>query len=77
MAEAGHVAWNMGSYDFLLVGARTSTSIHPSLQRQAILNMEYGLFEVVPGHIYQVRGFDLAEHLASSAPTPAGSCSTR
>ncbi len=35
-------------------------SIHPSLQRQAILNMEYGLFEVVPGHIYQVRGFDLA-----------------
>ena len=59
MAEAGHVAWNMGSYDFLLDG-EDFDSIHPSLQRQAVLNMEYGLFEVVPGHIYQVRGFDLA-----------------
>jgi len=35
-------------------------SIHPSLQRQAILNMGYGLFEVLPGKIYQVRGYDLA-----------------
>ncbi|MBI1350002.1 MAG: MBL fold metallo-hydrolase [Actinomycetales bacterium] len=59
MAAAGHVAWNMGAYDFLLSG-EDFDSIHPSLQRQAILNMEYGLFEVVPGHIYQVRGFDLA-----------------
>ncbi len=59
MAEAGHVAWDMGQYDFLLSG-QDFDSIHPSLQRQAILNMEYGLFEVVPGHIYQVRGFDLA-----------------
>lgn len=59
MAEAGHVAWNMGAYDFLLSGEEFD-SIHPSLQRQAILNMEYGLYEVVPGHIYQVRGFDLA-----------------
>lgn len=59
MAEAGHVAWNIGSYDFLLEGEDLA-SIHPSLQRQAILNMEYGLFEVVPDRIYQVRGFDLA-----------------
>ncbi len=59
MAEAGHVAWNIGAYDFLLDGEEFD-SIHPSLQRQATLNMEYGLFEVVPGHIYQVRGFDLA-----------------
>lgn len=59
MAAAGHVAWNMGAYDFLLEGQEFD-SIHPSLQRQALLNMEYGLFEVVPGHIYQVRGFDLA-----------------
>ena len=35
-------------------------SIHPSLQQQAIINMAYGLYEVVPGKIYQVRGFDLA-----------------
>ncbi|MEI8371420.1 MAG: alkyl sulfatase dimerization domain-containing protein [Planctomycetota bacterium] len=59
MADAGNVAWDMGSYEFLLQG-KDFDSIHPSLQRQAILNMAYGLFEVVPGKIYQVRGFDLA-----------------
>jgi alkyl sulfatase BDS1-like metallo-beta-lactamase superfamily hydrolase len=58
MAEAGHVAWDMGKYDFLLEG-KDYDSIHPSLQRQAVLNMNYGLYEVIPG-IYQVRGFDLA-----------------
>ena len=58
MAEAGHVAWDMGKYEFLLEG-KDFDSIHPSLQRQAILNMNYGLYEVVPG-IYQVRGYDLA-----------------
>ncbi|RLD87051.1 MAG: alkyl/aryl-sulfatase [Bacteroidetes bacterium] len=58
MAEAGHVAWSMGKYDYLLEG-KDFYSIHPSLQRQAILNMNYGLYEVIPG-IYQVRGFDLA-----------------
>ena len=59
MADAGHVAWDMGSYGWLLTG-KDFPSIHPSLQRQAILNMAYGLYEVVPGRIYQVRGYDLA-----------------
>ena len=59
MAEAGHVAWNMANYDFLLEGQEFD-SIHPSLQRLATLNMGYGLFEVLPDRIYQVRGFDLA-----------------
>ena len=59
MAEAGHVAWDIGSYDWLLQG-EDFASIHPSLQRQAILNMGYGLFEVLPDKIYQVRGYDLA-----------------
>jgi alkyl sulfatase BDS1-like metallo-beta-lactamase superfamily hydrolase len=58
-AEAGHVAWDMASYEWLLQDKQFD-SIHPSLQRQAILNMAYGLYEVVPGKIYQVRGFDLA-----------------
>ena len=58
MADAGHVAWDMGSYEWLLQGENFD-SIHPSLQRQAILNMNYGLYEVIPG-IYQVRGYDLA-----------------
>ncbi len=59
MADAGHVAWDMGSYGWLLTGKDFET-IHPSLQRQAVLNMAYGLYEVVPGRIYQVRGYDLA-----------------
>jgi alkyl sulfatase BDS1-like metallo-beta-lactamase superfamily hydrolase len=59
MADAGHVAWDMASYGWLLTQQDFPT-IHPSLQRQAVLNMAYGLYEVVPGRIYQVRGFDLA-----------------
>jgi alkyl sulfatase BDS1-like metallo-beta-lactamase superfamily hydrolase len=49
----------MGSYGWLLSGKDFET-IHPSLQRQAVLNMAYGLYEVLPGKIYQVRGYDLA-----------------
>ncbi len=59
MADAGHVAWDMGSYQWLLQD-NDFQSIHPSLQRQAVLNMAYGLYEVLPDKIYQVRGFDLA-----------------
>ncbi len=59
MAEAGHVAWDMGSYEFLLTDKEYDT-IHPSLQRQAVLNMAYGLYEVIPDKVYQVRGYDLA-----------------
>ena len=59
MADAGNVAWDMASYGWLLTG-KDFESIHPSLQRQAVLNMAYGLYEVVPGRIYQVRGYDLA-----------------
>ena len=58
MADAGHIAWDMESYQFLLQD-KNFPSIHPSLQRQAILNMGYGLYEVLPDRIYQVRGFDL------------------
>jgi alkyl sulfatase BDS1-like metallo-beta-lactamase superfamily hydrolase len=59
MADAGNVAWDMGSYGWLLTG-KDFESINPSLQRVAVLNMAYGLYEVLPGRIYQVRGFDLA-----------------
>ena len=58
MADAGNIAWDMESYQFLLQN-KDFPSIHPSLQRQAILNMGYGLYEVLPDKIYQVRGFDL------------------
>ena len=58
MADAGHVAWDMEKFDFLLEQDEFE-SVHPSLVRQSKLNMNYGLYEVIPG-IYQVRGFDLA-----------------
>ncbi len=59
LGAAGNVVWDIGRYDFLL-GQDEFNSIHPSLQRQATLNMNFGLYEVVPGFLYQVRGFDLA-----------------
>ncbi len=58
MANAGNVAWDMERYKFFLKG-KDLDSIHPSLQRQGTLNMNFGLYEVMPG-VYQVRGFDLA-----------------
>ena len=58
MADAGHVAWDMEKFDFILE-QDDYDSIHPSLLRQSKLNMNYGLYEVIPG-IYQVRGFALA-----------------
>jgi alkyl sulfatase BDS1-like metallo-beta-lactamase superfamily hydrolase len=58
-ADAGHVAWDLERYQFLLRQERFE-SIHPSLNRISVLNMNYGLYEVIPG-IYQVRGFDLAD----------------
>ncbi|MBK6805543.1 MAG: MBL fold metallo-hydrolase [Betaproteobacteria bacterium] len=58
-ADAGHVAWDMERYQFLLKPERFDT-IHPSLDRISKLNMNYGLYEVIPG-IYQVRGFDLSD----------------
>ncbi|MFT6296120.1 MAG: alkyl sulfatase BDS1-like metallo-beta-lactamase superfamily hydrolase, partial [Glaciecola sp.] len=59
IGAAGNIVWDMSRYDFLLTGDDID-SIHPSLQRQATLNMNFGLYEVVPDFLYQVRGFDLA-----------------
>lgn len=58
MGEKGNVVWDMERYKFFLDG-KYFDSIHPSLKRQSILNMNFGLYEVTPG-FYQVRGFDLA-----------------
>jgi len=57
-AEAGHNAWDMERYQFILDG-NDYDSIHPSQLRQAKLNMNFGLYKVMDG-VYQVRGFDLA-----------------
>jgi alkyl sulfatase BDS1-like metallo-beta-lactamase superfamily hydrolase len=55
MAEKGHVAWDMGKYEFLLEDGKDYDSIHPSLQRQATLNMNYGLYEVIPAGSCSIR----------------------
>jgi alkyl sulfatase BDS1-like metallo-beta-lactamase superfamily hydrolase len=58
MADAGNVAWDLERYQWILEG-EDFPSLHPSLERQSKLTMNYGLYEVIPG-FYQVRGFDLA-----------------
>jgi alkyl sulfatase BDS1-like metallo-beta-lactamase superfamily hydrolase len=54
----GRVVWSLEPYGFLSEEEAPPT-VDPSLWRQSRLNMNHGLFEVVPG-VYQVRGFDIA-----------------
>ncbi len=56
--EDGSVSYDLNSWEFLNLEAPATAN--PSLWRQSQLNAIHGLFEVVPGAIYQVRGFDLA-----------------
>ena len=58
MSDSGTVVWDMERYEFL-ADADKIDSVHPSMLRMSQLNMNFGLYEVIPG-IYQVRGFDLA-----------------
>ncbi len=54
----GRVVWSLEPYGFMSEADAPAT-VNPSLWRQARLNMQHGLFEVVPG-VYQVRGLDIA-----------------
>src|SRR6266851_971720 len=54
----GRVVWSLEPYGFL-ADAEAPATVDPSLWRQSRLNMNHGLFEVVPG-VYQVRGLDIA-----------------
>jgi alkyl sulfatase BDS1-like metallo-beta-lactamase superfamily hydrolase len=54
----GRVVWSLEPYGFLSEEQAPAT-VNPSLWRQSRLNMQHGLFEVVPG-VYQVRGLDIA-----------------
>ena len=54
----GRVVWSLEPYGFLS-DEKAPATVNPSLWRQSRLNMQHGLFEVVPG-VYQVRGFDIA-----------------
>jgi alkyl sulfatase BDS1-like metallo-beta-lactamase superfamily hydrolase len=57
-SEQGRVVWSLEPYGFLS-GEEAPPTVDPSLWRQSRLNMNHGLFEVVPG-VYQVRGLDIA-----------------
>lgn len=57
-APDGTVIYDIAQFDFLQGDAPATAN--PSLWRQSRLNAVHGLFEVVEGGIYQVRGFDLA-----------------
>src|SRR4051794_19234777 len=54
----GRTVWSLEPYGFL-AAEQAPTTVNPSLWRQSRLNMQHGLFEVVPG-VYQVRGLDIA-----------------
>jgi alkyl sulfatase BDS1-like metallo-beta-lactamase superfamily hydrolase len=52
------IVWSLRDYAFL-AKVEAPPTVHPSLWRQARLNMHHGLFKVTD-RIYQVRGFDLS-----------------
>jgi linear primary-alkylsulfatase len=54
----GRVVWSLEPYGFLSE-ANAPPTVDPSLWRQSRLNMNHGIFEVVPG-VYQIRGLDIA-----------------
>lgn len=55
----GRVLWDWAPFAFLNAEAAPPT-VHPRLWRQARRNANHGLFEVVPGAIWQVRGYDIS-----------------
>lgn len=56
---AGRTIWDWRPYAFLAQETAPPT-VHPRLWRQARRNAVHGLFEVVPGAIWQVRGYDIS-----------------
>ena len=56
-----YINWNIDKAGLVdSVNKKAPPEINPSLYRNAQLNMQYGLFEVLKDKIYQVRGYDLA-----------------
>lgn len=57
----GTVVWDLEEYKTYISDDKPAPdTVNPSLWRNAQLCMQYGLFEVVPDRIYQVRGYDLS-----------------
>ena len=59
LSKDGKTVWDRRPYAFLDAKEAPDT-VNPSLWRQARLNAVHGLFEVVPGKIWQVRGYDIS-----------------
>ncbi|ORW08107.1 hypothetical protein AWC16_20470 [Mycolicibacter longobardus] len=59
--DNGDVIWDMEEYKTYIADDKDAPdTVNPSLWRNAQLCMHYGLFEVVPDKVYQVRGYDLS-----------------
>lgn len=56
--DTGRTILDTSDWDFL-DDERAPATVNPSLWRQARLNREHGLYELVPG-LYQVRGYDIS-----------------
>ncbi len=56
-AGEGETAWRIDDADWMLDDPE---GLDSSLRRRVALNLSYGLYEVLAGSIYQVRGFELA-----------------
>lgn len=61
-------AWSLAPYSDFLSGSAPDT-VNPSLWRNALLNMNCGLYEVVENSVYQVRGGDMANVSFLEDPT--------
>jgi len=67
-------AWDLTAYSEMLQPPKdpqrkSPDSVNPSLWRNAQLNMNAGLYEVVKGAVYQVRGADLSDISFLEDPT--------
>lgn len=59
LTRDGKIVWDRRPYAFL-AAEKAPDTVNPSLWRQARLNAVHGLFEVVPGKIWQIRGYDIS-----------------
>lgn len=73
---AAYPAWSLKAYSRFLdpddPQPAPPPSVNPSLWRNALLNMNAGLYEVVPDAVYQVRGADLSNISFLEDPTGTG-----
>ena len=61
LSSQGDTVWNFNDWKFLSkMGTPSPDSVNASLWRISKLNSNPGLYEVIKGSVYQIRGYDLA-----------------